>query len=233
MGKQLVLGLEEASVSCQLHHPSVVPHDVHHTPAVLEGLTDVEVLGRLLSDIGGPGAAEILLCDYRSVAEIVTTSRSEFVNRTGLSHLIHDRILLAAEVGSRVCRAPIERINLESFSLVQAYLQSRIGNLPTETFRVLFLDTKNQLIADEAMWRGTINHCPAYTRDVVRRALELHASGVILSHNHPSGDCAPSQADLEVTVAMKAACKALSIRLLDHIIVGRGKHYSFVSNRVI
>jgi DNA repair protein RadC len=96
-----------------------------------------------------------------------------------------------------------------------------------EQFRVLYLDNKNRLLADEAQSRGTVNHTPVYPREVVKRALELHATAMILVHNHPSGDPAPSQDDIAMTRDIKQAAAALSVALHDHVIVGNGRFVSF------
>ena len=96
-----------------------------------------------------------------------------------------------------------------------------------EHFRVLFLDSRNGLLADEAQARGTVNHTPVYPREVVKRALELHAASLILVHNHPSGNPAPSQDDIEMTRQIKQATTALSITLQDHLIIGNGRWFSF------
>ena len=96
-----------------------------------------------------------------------------------------------------------------------------------EQFRILFLDTRNRLIADEAQARGTVNHTPVYPREVVKRALELQATALILVHNHPSGDPTPSRDDIEMTREVVAAARALSIVLHDHVIVGNGRWLSF------
>jgi len=96
-----------------------------------------------------------------------------------------------------------------------------------EEFRVLFLDRKNVLIADEVQGSGTIDHTPVYPREIVKRALELGATAVILVHNHPSGDPTPSRADIEMTRDVMAAAKALRIAVHDHVIVGRSGHVSF------
>ena len=95
-----------------------------------------------------------------------------------------------------------------------------------EQFRVLFLDNKNRLLADEAQSRGTVNHTPVYPREVVKRALELHATALILVHNHPSGDPAPSAEDIAMT-RDQAAAEALGVALHDHVIVGNGRVLSF------
>ena len=96
-----------------------------------------------------------------------------------------------------------------------------LANEPREQFRVLFLDKKNQLIADEVMNQGTVDHAPVYPREVMRRALELSASSIILVHNHPSGDPAPSGADVEMTKQVVEAGRALRISVHDHLVVGR------------
>ena len=98
---------------------------------------------------------------------------------------------------------------------------------PIERFHVLYLDRKNLLIADEAQGRGTVDHVPVYPREVVRRALELQASALILTHNHPSGDPTPSHADIEMTRRILAACAAVGLTVHDHVIVGRDQVVSF------
>ena len=97
----------------------------------------------------------------------------------------------------------------------------------TEQFRVLYLDRKNVLIADEAQAQGTVDHVPVYPREVVKRALELNASALILVHNHPSGDPSPSQQDIEMTRQIEAAAQALGLTLHDHLIVGKSAELSF------
>ena len=102
-----------------------------------------------------------------------------------------------------------------------------MARAPQEAFRVLFLDRKNMLIADEVQSQGTIDHTPVYPREIVRRALEHSASAMILVHNHPSGDPTPSRADIEMTQEIVAAAKALRIAVHDHLVVGRGGTASF------
>ena len=107
------------------------------------------------------------------------------------------------------------------------YLNAVLARERIEQFRVLFLDNRNRLLADEAQARGTVNHTPVYPREVVKRALELHATALIVVHNHPSGDPTPSRDDIAVTQEIKAAAEALSIVLHDHVIVGNGRWLSF------
>jgi DNA repair protein RadC len=121
----------------------------------------------------------------------------------------------------------INRPVLSSWEALLDYCTAAMGRNVTEEFRVLFLDRKNILIVEEVHQRGTIDHTPVYPREVVKRALELGASAIILVHNHPSGDPTPSRADIAMTREVQAAAKVLKIELHDHLVIGRGKHASF------
>jgi DNA repair protein RadC len=116
---------------------------------------------------------------------------------------------------------------LTNWDRLMDYLNAALARERVEQFRVLFLDVRNRLLADEAQARGTVNHTPVYPREVVKRALELQASAIILVHNHPSGDPTPSRDDIEMTREVKRAAAALSITLHDHVIVGNGRWLSF------
>ena len=120
-----------------------------------------------------------------------------------------------------------ERQPLESWSHVIDYLQAAMAHEDVEQFRILFLDRKNGLIADEVHQTGTIDHTPVYPREVVRRALELSSTALILVHNHPSGDPTPSRADITMTRQIIDIAKPMGIEIHDHIIVGRGTTVSF------
>ena len=112
---------------------------------------------------------------------------------------------------------------IASWTMLTDYLALMAVDERVEVFRVLYRDTKNRLISDETLGRGTIDHAPVYIREVMRRALELDASAMILCHNHPSGDPTPSRADIDQTKKIKAACKLLGLTLHDHVIVGFGR----------
>jgi DNA repair protein RadC len=116
---------------------------------------------------------------------------------------------------------------ISSWDALIDYCHTVMSHRETEHFRVLFLDRKNTLIADEEQARGTVDHVPVYPREVVKRALELNASALILVHNHPSGDPTPSSSDIAMTGQIRAAAEALGITLHDHIIVGRSQEQSF------
>jgi DNA repair protein RadC len=119
-----------------------------------------------------------------------------------------------------------EKPVLNNWDKLLDYLHAAMAREKEEQFRVLFLDTRNRLLADEVQARGTVNHTPVYPREVARRALELRATALILVHNHPSGDPTPSRADIEMTREIKQAAEILGIALHDHLIVGLGRHTS-------
>ena len=118
---------------------------------------------------------------------------------------------------------------ITSWSDLLAYCRAAIAGEQIEQFRILFLDNKNTLIADEKQQTGTVNHTPVYPREVVKRALVLNASSVILVHNHPSGDPTPSRADIDMTNQIVAAAHPLGVKVHDHLVIGRGNHVSFKS----
>jgi DNA repair protein RadC len=115
---------------------------------------------------------------------------------------------------------------LSSWDKVVGYCRAAMGMEAVEQFRILFLDNRNRLLADEVQGRGTINHTPVYVREVVKRALELSAASIILVHNHPSGDPTPSRADIDMTKQIIDAAQKLDISVHDHLIVGRDGHLS-------
>ncbi|EWY42012.1 hypothetical protein N825_18920 [Skermanella stibiiresistens SB22] len=121
----------------------------------------------------------------------------------------------------------IDKPVLSTWQRLLDYCHGAMSNLPTEQFRLLFLDRKNALIADEVQQRGTVDHTPVYPREVIKRALEVGASSIILVHNHPSGDPTPSRADIEMTKEIGKAAAAMGITLHDHLVIGKGKHASF------
>ncbi|MEO1789565.1 MAG: DNA repair protein RadC, partial [Pseudomonadota bacterium] len=126
---------------------------------------------------------------------------------------------------ARVMGRPV----VSSWQALLDYCQATMAHRETEQFRVLYLDTRNTVIADEEQARGTVDHVPVYPREVVKRALELNASALILVHNHPSGDPTPSQADIDMTERIRQAAEVLSITLHDHLVIGQSRELSFRS----
>ena len=130
----------------------------------------------------------------------------------------------------RLARARVmDRPVISSWDAVLDYCHTTMAHRETEQFRILYLDRKNVLVADEEQARGTVDHVPVYPREVVKRALELNASAMILVHNHPSGDPTPSEADIDMTVRVQAAAEALGLTVHDHLIIGRERELSFRS----
>ncbi len=145
-----------------------------------------------------------------------------------------DLLAMFSAVGQAVAQRFIKnRPALSSFQLVIDYLKSAMAFQPVEQFRILFLDKRNNVIADEVQSVGTIDHCPVYVREVAKRALELGATALILTHNHPSGDPSPSRADVQMTQRIIDALKPLGIRIHDHVIIGRDGHSSLKALQLI
>lgn len=150
--------------------------------------------------------------------------------------LMFTTVLLKAvnSLFQRVLKEEIkDRPVIGSWTALLDYLQLAMQHEASEHFRILFLDRKNILIRDEVQSRGTVDHTPLYPREVVKRALELAASAIIMVHNHPSGDPTPSQADIDMTRQVMGALAQVNISVHDHIIVGKNRHTSFKSQRLI
>ena len=139
-------------------------------------------------------------------------------------------VKLVQQAAVRLARAEVmQKPVIGSWEALLDYCQIALGREPTEQFRLLFLDRRNALIADEPQSRGTVDHTAVYPREVIKRALELGASALIMVHNHPSGDPTPSRADVDMTHQVRDAAKAVGIALHDHVVVGNGRHASFKS----
>jgi DNA repair protein RadC len=172
--------------------------------------------------------AKTLLQRFGSFAEVIAApaARLKEVDYVGDSVVVELKIVEAAAL--RLARESMrKKLTLGSFAQVLDYCRSAMAYLETEEFRVLFLDKKNGLLADEVQGRGTVDHTPVYPREIVRRALELNASAVILVHNHPSGDPTPSNADIMMTHNIIEVAKPLGVNVHDHLIIGRNGHTSF------
>ena len=172
--------------------------------------------------------ARALLARFGSFANSIAAAPHALAETEGLGEAGIAALKLVQGAALRLARAEVmERPVLSNWDRLIAYLSAALGRERVEQFRVLFLDTRNRLIADESQARGTVNHTPVYPREVVRRALELQATALILVHNHPSGDPTPSRADIEMTREVRLAAEALGIVLHDHLIMGNGRHLSF------
>jgi len=166
--------------------------------------------------------AKDLLARFGGLGGVLGASVEELKTVAGVGESVALELKLVHEAALRIGREPVKkRTVISSWSALLAYVKVALAHESREQFRVLFLDKKNQLIADEVMNRGTVDHAPVYPREVVRRALELSASSLILLHNHPSGDPSPSAADVEMTKQVVEAARPLRVTVHDHLVVGR------------
>jgi DNA repair protein RadC len=172
--------------------------------------------------------ARALLSRFGSFARVITASVPDLLSVDGLGETGVAALKSVQAAALRLLRAEVvDQPVLTNWERLTAYLSAELSRERIEQFRVLFLDSRNRLLADEAQQRGTVNHTPVYPREVAKRALELHATALILVHNHPSGDPTPSRDDIVMTEQIRVAAAALSIALHDHIIVGNGRWLSF------
>lgn len=174
--------------------------------------------------------AKTLLARFGSFAEVLAAPRARLQEVPGVGAAVAGHLKIIEAAAHRMAQTRvIRRPALSSWNALLDYCTAAMAREPVEQFRVLFLDRKNILIADEVLSRGTIDHTPVYPREIVRRALELAASAIILVHNHPSGDPTPSRADIEMTRDIDKAARALHIAVHDHLVIGRAGQVSFKS----
>ena len=171
--------------------------------------------------------AQAALRRFGSFAALLSASQRELRGVPGLGTHSIAALKLVQEAALRLARAEVMAAPvLDNWDRLLAYLTASLAWERIEQFRVLFLDAEERLLADEAQARGTVNHTPVYPREVVKRALELSATAIVLVHNHPSGDPSPSRADIEMTKAIVEIAKPLGIAVHDHLIVGKDGHAS-------
>ena len=203
-----------------------------------DGLADYELLEMLLF-LGLPRRdvkpiAKALIRKFGSFAEVISAenARLKEVKGVGESAIVALKIARAAALRlaqERVLEKPV----IDSWDVLLDYCRAAMAYEKTEQFRILFLDKKNMLIADEVQQKGTVDHTPVYPREVVKRALELGASAIILVHNHPSGDPTPSVDDIDITREIEDLVSKLGVQLHDHVIIGKKGHFSFKSNKIL
>jgi len=178
--------------------------------------------------------AKQLLERFGSFAEVVNAPPERLKEVKGIGDAAVIQLKLVRAAALRIMQGVImRRPVLGSWAAVLDYCRAAMGFEASEQFRILFLDRRNCLIADEVQQRGTVDHTPVYVREVVKRALELSASAIILVHNHPSGDPTPSRADIDMTRQIVDAAKPLGVAVHDHIVVGRQGHASFKALKLL
>jgi DNA repair protein RadC len=178
--------------------------------------------------------AKSLLRKFGSFAEVIHAPEARLREVDGIKDASVHQLKLIAAAASRIAKGQIkQRTMLSSWNDVIDYCRTSMAFADKEQFRILFLDKRNQLIADEVQQTGTVDHTPVYPREVIKRALELSATAILLVHNHPSGDPTPSQADIQMTKAIIDIAGPLGIAVHDHIIVGKNGHASMKGLRLI
>ena len=219
--------------------PSSTPQPYDRLSASLELPTDLQpelddasllslLMTRTLPQRDIPRAVETLLKVFGSVAAVVAAdppelARAASLNATTITDLKLLQQLSVRLARSEACRRPV----VSSWSCLIAYVRSALAHAPREQFRALYLDRKNVLLRDEFLAEGTVDHAPVYPREVIRRALEVSASALILVHNHPSGDPTPSRADIEMTRQINDAARVFGLQVHDHLVIGRQGTASF------
>lgn len=174
--------------------------------------------------------AWLLLDTFGDFNRVVTAPPARLMAVKGVGEAVVLELKIVEAAAQRMMRARVmNRPVLSSWNALLDYCHTAMAHRETEQFRILFLDRKNVLIADEEQARGTVDHVPVYPREVVKRALELNASALILVHNHPSGDPTPSEADISMTMQVQEAAQVLGITLHDHLIIGKSRELSFRS----
>ncbi|WP_299700705.1 DNA repair protein RadC [uncultured Tateyamaria sp.] len=174
--------------------------------------------------------AHALMAEFGDFNRVVTAPIERLRGFKGIGDAVICELKIVEAAAQRMARSKVlNRQVITSWDALLDYCHTTLAHRETEQFRVLYLDRKNVLIADEEQAKGTVDHVPVYPREVAKRALELNASALILVHNHPSGDPTPSQSDIDMTAKMEMACSALGITLHDHLIVGKSRELSFKS----
>jgi DNA repair protein RadC len=223
-----------------------VPHFVGHRERLrarfretgADKLADYELLELILFSVlprrDTKPIAKALLNRFGSFSEVLAAPEARLIEVEGVGEAVAHHLQLIRAAAQRFARDPLRsRPLLGSWSTVIDYCRAAMAYEHVEQFRILFLDKKNALIADEVQQRGTVDHTPVYPREVVKRALELSATALILVHNHPSGDPTPSAADIQMTQSVADIAKPLGISVHDHIIVGKTGHVSFRGLKLI
>lgn len=172
--------------------------------------------------------ADTLIRTFGDFNRVLSAPATQLTKVKGCGPAVVTELKIVEAAAHRLARARVmQQPVISSWKAVLDYCHTVMAHRDTEHFRILFLDTKNTVIADEEQAKGTVDHVPVYPREVMKRALELNATSLILVHNHPSGDPTPSNADIEMTRRIDEAASTLSISVHDHIIVGKSRETSF------
>jgi DNA repair protein RadC len=208
------------------------PHPDDLPPEGFPGLGDHALLARMIAHLtpDPEGTARTLLARFDGLGGVAAADLGELVRVTEIGPKLAFELKVMREVAVRLARTEAcRRPAIASWTALRDYARAALAHEPREQFRALFLDKKNILLRDELVCHGTVDHAPVYPREVVRRALELSASALVLVHNHPSGDPSPSKADVEMTRKIIDAARVFDLQVHDHLVVGRQGTASFKS----
>lgn len=178
--------------------------------------------------------AKQLLASFGSIGELLGSAMEKITDIHGTNEGTYILLKLARELINRSLAERVMHKNvIGSWAALLDYLKHNMSDLKIEQFRVLFLNKKNVLIADEIMATGTIDQTPVYPREIIKKSIYHEAGAIILVHNHPGGDTRPSNADIDLTTEIVKACDTINVTVHDHVIVGSSGHYSFKSNMLL
>lgn len=198
----------------------------------VEALSDAELLALFLRtgtrQLPVLELSQKLLNEFGSLYHLINASHNDFCQKHGLGTAKYTQLKAVVELSHRYLKVKMTNENsLSSPSLTHHYLASRLANKDREIFMVIFLDNQNHVITSEEMFIGTYNCVEVHPREVARRALQYNAASLILAHNHPSGMAEPSQADRNLTQKIEQVCQLIDVRIIDHIVIGKGEYVSF------
>lgn len=229
-------GLEDASSFTYLGHRERLRDRFNEGgPSALPDYELLEmVLFRAIKRGDTKPIAKALMARFGTFAEVISAEPERLMEVKGVGPAVATELKLIQAAALRLTRgAVLNKAILNSWTHIIEYCRAAMAFNEIESFRLLFVDKRNQLIADEIQQTGSVDHTPVYAREVIKRALELSASAIIMVHNHPSGDPTPSMADIEMTKKVMAAGLPLGILVQDHIIIGRRGHVSFRAMQLI
>ncbi len=203
-----------------------------------ENLADYELLEMILFSViprkDVKPLAKELLTRFGSLADLINTDKEKLLNIKGTNENLYINFIIMRELTNRILKQKVINQNvISSWSVLIDYLKVTMGNMKTEQFRILFLNKKNVLIADEVLSQGTIDQATIYPREIIKRALFNEAGAIILVHNHPSGVSKPSNTDIKLTHKIVETCANVNISVHDHVIIAANEYFSFKSNMLL
>ncbi|WP_375330047.1 RadC family protein [Candidatus Tisiphia endosymbiont of Nemotelus uliginosus] len=203
-----------------------------------ENLADYELLEMILFSViprkDVKPLAKELLTRFGSLADLINTDKEKLLNIKGTNDNLYINFVTMRELTNRMLKQKVINQNvISSWSILIDYLKATMGNMKTEQFRILFLNKKNVLIADEVLSQGTIDQATIYPREIIKRALFNEAGAITLVHNHPSGVSKPSNTDIKLTHKIVETCANVNISVHDHVIIAANEYFSFKSNMLL